>query len=439
MSKIREWQGVRLSRVLACADPDGPPRPVVLPAAWDEDAAAALAALVPGAGPARLIEAAEGWIGPLADGAAASATGGADFPLAARLRALLRARRAAPTPGIWRGTAEEAPGFVLNLAAFRDAAGGFDREGLAEAVETVARALRVGAPGPRRAMVGIADLAGLLAALGLAYDSAGARAFAADLARLLRARADAGPQPPGCGVFAPGLADALLGVETGGIAPAFSALAPGGGLTRAACAFLAARGMSGDAALAALLGGESPFPAAGPAAHAAMHDVLAPHLQQLPPRPAILPRAGRAAARESLPARRRGYTQKAVIGGHKLYLRTGEYQDGRLGEISVGLNRETPAFRGLMDAFTTAVSLGLQHGVPLGAYAEALAGSRFGAAGAVEGDPAVAQASSPVDYILRHLAGAYLGRTDLPTPAAEPTPPETLLPLDLPRLRLVKK
>lgn len=440
MRMLREWQGVRLRQDFAAPDPDAPPRPVVLPASWGAAAAAALADLVPGPGPARLIAAAEAWIAPLAARAAAA---GIALPLAPRLRRLLRARRGGPSAGIWRGVTEAVPGFVLNLPAFLDPEGGFDRAGFAEAVETAALALSLAAPGQPRIAVGMADLAGLIAALGLSYDSPAARALAADLAAALRARADAAAPRLAAttAIFPAHAAEALLGVETSGIAPAFSPLAPEGGLSRAARAFLAASGLSAEAALAAALAGATPFAPVGAAAHAAMHDALAPHFHAMPPRPAARPRAGRAAPREELPGRRRGYTQKALLGGHKLYLRTGEYEDGRLGEISVGLNRESPAFRGLMDAFTTAVSLGLQHGVPLAAFAAALTQTRFGAAGAVDGDPAVSQASSPVDYIFRHLASSYLGQPDLPAAETGEPPGEKspLLPLDLPRLRLVKK
>ena len=141
-----------------------------------------------------------------------------------------------------------------------------------------------------------------------------------------------------------------------------------------------------------------------------------------------------------LPARRSGYTQKVSVGGHKLFLSTGEYTNGRLGEIFVALHKEGSAFRGLMDNFAVAVSLGLQHGVPLEAFVEAFTFTRFGPTGAVEGDPAVAHATSLLDYTFRHLAANYLGRRDIPE--AEPEEADTvgngsrdhapLLPLDLP-------
>ncbi|MGH7083800.1 MAG: TSCPD domain-containing protein, partial [Acetobacteraceae bacterium] len=136
------------------------------------------------------------------------------------------------------------------------------------------------------------------------------------------------------------------------------------------------------------------------------------------------------------PARARGYTQKVSIAGHRLYLRTGEYADGRLGEIAIALSKEGPAARSLADAFAAAVSLGLQHGVPLAEFVEAFLGTRFGPAGPVDGDPSVPRATSPIDYVFRNLATSYLGRHDLPAPAAEEpgesaaVPP--LLPLDLP-------
>ena len=126
------------------------------------------------------------------------------------------------------------------------------------------------------------------------------------------------------------------------------------------------------------------------------------------------------------------------VGGHKLFLRTGEYADGRLGEIDIALGKEAPGFRALMDQFAHAVSIGLQHGVKLDEYVEAFAHTRFGPAGAVEGDPSVARASSLLDYVFRHLAATYLNR-EIPAASEDgfvPAPPpreEPLLPLDLPR------
>jgi ribonucleoside-diphosphate reductase alpha chain len=127
------------------------------------------------------------------------------------------------------------------------------------------------------------------------------------------------------------------------------------------------------------------------------------------------------------------------VGGHRLFVRTGEYVDGSLGEVVVALHKESAAFRGLMDSFGHAVSLGLQHGVPLEEYVEAFTFTRFGPAGAVEGDPAVTQATSVLDYVFRHLAANYLGRHDIPDanpvsaePPSEGAAAAPLLPLDLP-------
>ena len=129
-----------------------------------------------------------------------------------------------------------------------------------------------------------------------------------------------------------------------------------------------------------------------------MHDAVALFMQAMPARP-VAPRqpAAASARRRDLPARRAGYTQRATVGGHRLYVRTGEYADGALGEIFIALHKESAAFRGLMDNFAVAVSLGLQHGVPLEAFVEAFTFTRFGPAGAVEGDPAVTHATSLLD------------------------------------------
>ena len=119
------------------------------------------------------------------------------------------------------------------------------------------------------------------------------------------------------------------------------------------------------------------------------------------------------ARRRKLPHRRGGYTQKAVVGGHKLYLRTGEYSDGTLGEIFLDMHREGAAFRSLMNSFAIAISLGLQHGVPLEEYVDAFLFSRFEPNGLVRGNKSIKMATSIIDYIFRELAISYLGRDDL--------------------------
>ncbi|MDI9349780.1 MAG: adenosylcobalamin-dependent ribonucleoside-diphosphate reductase [Candidatus Symbiobacter sp.] len=120
-----------------------------------------------------------------------------------------------------------------------------------------------------------------------------------------------------------------------------------------------------------------------------------------------------AATRRSMPTRRKGYTQKAIVGGHKVYLRTGEYEDGRLGEIFIDMHKEGAAFRSLMNNFAIAISLGLQYGVPLDEFVEAFTFTRFEPAGTVQGNEAIKMATSILDYIFRELAISYLGREDL--------------------------
>jgi hypothetical protein len=216
---------------------------------------------------------------------------------------------------------------------------------------------------------------------------------------------------------------------------------------------LAARDIAPEAALAEMIAGNNLLnPPPISAAHA-MFDALKPFMHGMPARPrlpsppaasppaASLPAASLpASVREALPARRSGYTQKAAIAGHKLFLSTGEYANGRLGEIFIALHKEGSAFRGLMDAFAVAVSLGLQHGVRLEDYVEAFTFTRFGPAGAVEGDPAVLQATSMIDYVFRNLAVNYLGSHSV-APATLDTADgvgegsadrSPLLPLDLP-------
>ncbi|TJW17784.1 MAG: vitamin B12-dependent ribonucleotide reductase [Mesorhizobium sp.] len=117
--------------------------------------------------------------------------------------------------------------------------------------------------------------------------------------------------------------------------------------------------------------------------------------------------------REKLPNRRKGYTQKAVVGGHKVYLRTGEFDDGRLGEIFIDMHKEGAAFRAMMNNFAIAISLGLQYGVPLEEFVEAFTFTKFEPAGMVQGNDAIKNATSILDYVFRELAVSYLGRHDL--------------------------
>jgi ribonucleoside-diphosphate reductase alpha chain len=117
--------------------------------------------------------------------------------------------------------------------------------------------------------------------------------------------------------------------------------------------------------------------------------------------------------RERMPDRRKGYTQKAVVGGHKVYLRTGEYDDGRLGEIFIDMHKEGAALRSLLNNFAIAVSLGLQYGVPLDEYVDAFTFTRFEPSGPVQGNDSIKFATSILDYVFRELAVSYLERFDL--------------------------
>jgi ribonucleoside-diphosphate reductase alpha chain len=117
--------------------------------------------------------------------------------------------------------------------------------------------------------------------------------------------------------------------------------------------------------------------------------------------------------REKMPDRRKGYTQKAVVGGHKVYLRTGEYDDGRLGEIFIDMHKEGAALRSIINNFAIAISLGLQYGVPLEEYVDAFTFTRFEPNGPVQGNDSIKYATSIIDYVFRELAVSYMGRFDL--------------------------
>jgi len=127
----------------------------------------------------------------------------------------------------------------------------------------------------------------------------------------------------------------------------------------------------------------------------------------------VIERVVQQGERRKLPQRRKGYTQKAIVGGHKVYLRTGEYEDGRLAEVFIDMHKEGSAFRSLMNNFAIAISIGLQYGVPLEEFVEAFTFTRFEPAGMVEGNDAIKMATSLLDYIFRELAISYLGRNDL--------------------------
>ncbi|MHC4492506.1 MAG: LAGLIDADG family homing endonuclease [Planctomycetota bacterium] len=132
------------------------------------------------------------------------------------------------------------------------------------------------------------------------------------------------------------------------------------------------------------------------------------------------------AKRRRMPQRRKGYTQKAIVGGHKVYIRAGEYADGTLGEIFIDMHKEGAAFRSLMNCFAISVSLGLQYGVPLEEYIDAFVFSRFEPSGPVIGNERIKLATSIIDYIFRELAITYLGRDDLGQVTPDDLRPEAL-------------
>jgi hypothetical protein len=477
------WDGVTLRRERCGADPDSPPRPIALPASWEDGAAEALAALAPGSGPVVFPTFAEGWIRRVTT--RGRRLGLLDSPeeadgLAEALRALLLARRGAPGAEVWRDRKEEAR-FVLNLPAFMDSGGSFDAAAYAAAVGLGVRVLDILGHGRApRLRVGFADLAGLLAAFRLPYGGAEARAVAAAIAALTRGAAEAQsgrlaerhgalhpvalfwPEPPeetaipglaraaraaldeaaaapglrhgGCVALAPADAvEGLLGAETAGLAPASGAVVP-------------ARSAEGRLVLrptrAALRAGDI---AAGllapptPESRAAMEAAVMPFLDAAPPAPparATTPQSPRRTAPRpvSAPAAR---TWRVTIEGARVALRAAEDDRGRLREIAFSLPREGVAGRALHEAVAQAVTLGLGHGVLLESFVDAYAYAP-GAGGMVEGDAAIRRATSVLDWAFRRLALDYLGRADLPDPAEEEMPVPVaasqlpLLPLDLP-------
>jgi hypothetical protein len=484
------WEGIALRRLKAPADPDQPPRPVALPAAWPEPeaAAAALAGIGPGAGPVTLPGLAERWIRRLeAKGRTLGLVEDSSF--AQGLRALLLARRGAPGLSVWRGECRtgEAPRFVLNLPAFLDAGGSFDAAAYAEATALAVRAAEIAGEGrAQRLSIGFADLAGFLAAHGLRYAGAEGREAAAALAALTlgAAEAESGriagllgareplrlfspPSPTACAIpglaeaaraaldaaaashglrhagivalSAPDAVEALLGVETGGMAPAQSHLRAtidaDGRLRDRPTAAARRAGRRAEALLAPVedsarqqmlmavgpfLHGPAPAAAATPAPIAA-----APPAPPPPELPLLL--RPRHAVRDT--------QHRVTIGGQRVTLRCLEDADGVLRGIGLTLGRDA-TLRALLDATADAVSIGLARGVPLSDYVDAYAHTRFVPAGPVEGDARIQTASSVLDWAFRHLAFAYLGRSDLPDPALpeatrDPAAPP-LLPLDLP-------
>lgn len=487
------WEGISLARYRLGADPDAAPRAVAIPVAWDIEAGEALAALAPGDAPTTLPRAAEAWIQRgISRGRKAGILDEAEaHHLAEGLRALLLARRGAAGAETWRNQSGD-PRFVLNLPAFLEPEGGFDIEGYEEAVALGVRFLEALGQGKAvKLRLGFADLAGLLAALPLPYDTDAARSVGACIAALTRGAAEAEsgrlaaklgarepvallwPAPPVCTAIpglagaarmaldraaaSPGLrhgaivvlspadaAEALLGAETAGISPS-------AGATRAVATDTGAAEVPTRAALAAAQRapqrvGQVLAPVTD-AARRAMADAVLPFLHAAPPAPVALPAPARAhverPAERGLMAHPRsaGGNFYAIVGGHRVAMRTAEDSEGKLREIAFTLAKEGAAYRSLMDAFAQSVSIGLSAGLPLEQFIDAFSYTRFGPSGVVEGDADITRATSVLDWAFRRLAIEYLGRKDLPQPSDEDCAPDSissapqqapLLPLDLP-------
>lgn len=442
------WRGVRLQTVETGVDPDDERFRVAVPVGWGEPAASGLVGLActgrqAHRDPLRLPSAASAWIAPL--DRRAQAVGRAD-DLGGALHAMLLRRQGCPDRALWTG--EDGPlGFVLHLGAFADPGTGFDAPSFTPAVEAAALALSLewaARPEPDDALPPALRLAGLdlmLAGLGHDYAAPAARRAAASI--VAQARAIVTRIDPRLRLIAAeaGPAERLLGVETAGFAPPFDLVDEAGGLTQASRLRLAALSVSPEQALALTLAGRPPLALPPPASHLAMHDALAPLLDAAPsrPRPALrlAANAPPRPRRVALPPRARGFTQKVSIGSQRLYVRTAQYEDGRLGELSLAMpGRGDGTARGLLEALSDAVSIGLQHGIGLETYVERFAGLRFGCHGAVEGDPSILAASSPLDYAFRSLSEAYLGRhlADPPPGQTAPLPDHDMpmLPFDPP-------
>ena len=135
--------------------------------------------------------------------------------------------------------------------------------------------------------------------------------------------------------------------------------------------------------------------------------------------------------RSKMPDRRKGYIQKVTIGNHKIYLHTGEYEDGKVGEIFIDMNKEGELVKALMNNFAIAISLGLQYGVPLDEFVDAFIETKFEPSGEIKGNDRILNASSILDYIFRELAISYLGREDLAhTPSINKTINEKMIDND---------
>jgi hypothetical protein len=489
----RHWNGVLMSTLDAAADPDAPLRSVTLPAEWDVDAASALAQLMPGDGPLDLPTLASRWITALAldEASARSLVWLLLTRQAAPVEAVWHCAFDRPAGFVVNLAAFVSPGegfaartFVAALklicAVLRQTALNMadQRNGdlLLPDLFVPTPSAGTDAPPMQAATAGdilLTNMDACLAGVGLDYDSEDGRAAACAITALATLTAHAGrgpeslPLPPvrtvlpglgetlravwneaaietdaplapiETGFSTPNPVDGLLGVEACGLAPVFSMLRPDGRLANSTRQRLDIRGFTVETALAAALAGETVLPQPGPKAHLAMYRALTGFADRMPARPETLPTPVKLrlerGMRRILPARHGGFTQKTTIGGHRLFMRTGEYEDGTLGELSLTPTRESGMVRGLMESFGDAVSIGLQYGAPLEAYVENFAYSCFGPAGTVEGDPVASYATSMLDYAFRALSDTYLDRRLPDGPHQDSTSePDPLLPLDLP-------
>lgn len=235
------------------------------------------------------------------------------------------------------------------------------------------------------------------------------------------------------------VADLLLGVETCGFHPNFSPLKENGHLKTSTLLRLFHRGYTLETALAALLSSETILALPSMQSQYAMHKALVGFVTHMPAKPdpitnplslkATLPRG----VRKTLPPRRKGITQKASIAGRSLLLRTNEYEDGSLGELSITTTKENTMIKGLLDYLSQAVTIGLQYGASLDDYVDIFAYSHFGISGTVEGDPNAMYATSILDYCFRALSDIYLEKflPDAPNNIREKENYSPMLPFQL--------
>ncbi|MXV36367.1 MULTISPECIES: vitamin B12-dependent ribonucleotide reductase [unclassified Saccharibacter] len=463
------WNGVRMRTLQISTDPDSAAlRSVTLPSAWGDNAAQALTQLTPTCGgPLRLSTEAARWVD-MIDATPPLPGTPKETPSPGRsLSCLLLMQHMAPNLALWRRQPDEQPGFVVRLSGFVQencfspehfvacltlACDSLRRLDAAQQAEQSGELPLFDDTPPYTAshhpagIVLLTDLDACLAAIGLDYDSDEGRQMARAITGLARIVARAGTKEPAplfstpnfpefervavsvstaaaahsdrapveTGFSSPGPSDALLEVEACGLAPIFSLLDDEGHLRPSTLNRLAHRGLTPEKALALALGGTQPLPLTNSQGHARMQDALSGLCDYLPQRPepeteATMSRLERG-VRRHLPMRQGGFTQRASIGGHRLFMRTSEFEDGSLGALALSPPRESPMARGLMECLGQAVSIGLQFGAPLEAFVDQFSYTRFGPGGTVEGDPVATYATSMLDYAFRALSEAYLGQ-----------------------------